>query len=305
MKYHSLSYYADFALKRFNESVLKETDEARSLCLKKISLCACDVLLVTPDNPDLSRQVFKTNSPKEKRILFDAWKSVLDNPLNIHNQKKAWQSIDQIGKPLVINKKFKRSTILRHFNDDHEFNKFFLLLSGREPGGIPIAEVYPLCNIWQMAHSHFPLHAAGVICNDRLLVFLGQSGAGKSTISEQCKIVGYTSLDEDQLLISPLTANQYKADAWGYNLNKCNIPVSAFFSLVQDTTDQIIPLKHIDLARLLFERHNDVSVNHSTDELSRKAFAFFSGAARRIPGYKLHFRKSPDFWKLIDERFLQ
>ncbi len=25
--------------------------------------------------------------------------------------------------------------------------------------------------------------------------------------------------------------------------------------------------------------------------------------ARNIPGYTLHFRKNPDFWNIIDERF--
>jgi len=38
-------------------------------------------------------------------------------------------------------------------------------------------------------------------------------------------------------------------------------------------------------------------------EYLRRSIRTIGDLARTIPGYELHFRKSPDFWKLIDAEF--
>jgi hypothetical protein len=305
VKFHRFSFSADRAIERYNKHVLNETDSLSIFYFNKIMLCGCNVLLITPDTPKTNRHYFSKDILDKTYTLFEAWRSVIDSPVDMHKQKNAWQTIDRIGKPLQINEKYKSSPILRHFNNDTGHNNYFILLNGKEPEGIPIADIFPLCNIWQLANNHFPLHAAGIIHKKRLFVFLGKSGTGKSTITELGKEIGDTTLDEDQLLISDLFEKGYKADAWGYNLNQCDLPICAFFNLIQDAEDRIIPLKPMNLARLLFERHNDIMANQSPEDLIKRAFSFFAEVARQTPGFELHFRKSPDFWKLIDEQFPQ
>ena len=39
------------------------------------------------------------------------------------------------------------------------------------------------------------------------------------------------------------------------------------------------------------------------DDVLKSAFSISTAMAREIPGYELHFRKSPHFWNLIDEQF--
>jgi hypothetical protein len=36
--------------------------------------------------------------------------------------------------------------------------------------------------------------------------------------------------------------------------------------------------------------------------MMNKLFKQIAAIARHLPGYELHFQKSPDFWELIDEQ---
>ena len=108
-------------------------------------------------------------------------------------------------------------------------------------------------------------------------------------------------LDEDQLLLQPMQNGPWQAQAWGYSLQTCEAPVSAVFKLVKDKEDRLVPLSRVQTAHFLMDRVLDVM--HLA--LERKAleliFHRMAELARQIPGYELHFRKSPDFWRLIDD----
>ena len=115
--------------------------------------------------------------------------------------------------------------------------------------------------------------------------------------------VGDQVIDEDQVLVHSLAGGGYSSDGWGYGVVPCESHLRAIFRLVQDTEDRLIPLKQLQVARVVLERHSDVMGGMLTADLLRGSFQLASEIARQVPGYELHFRKSPDFWKLIDEQF--
>jgi hypothetical protein len=303
MRFHSFSSSADDAIDRFNKSTLADTDFLNVIYYQKLALCDFQILLVSLDEPDMQRLADSSYDFPMLVPLFSAWQVVAKNPLNIADQEKAWRIIDQVGGVLESDGKVKSHPGLRRFRNNLAHDHYFLLLSGQEPQGLPVSELGPLCNIWQLVNGHLPLHAAGVIHKGQLFVFTGPSGAGKSTVTKLSQESGDTVLEEDQLLIYKALNGDYHADAWGYNLAFCNLPIRAIFKLIQDTEDKIVPIKPVNFAHLLFERHNDIMGNQFSDDLLKHSFEFIAGLARQVPGYVLHFRKSPDFWKLIDERF--
>ena len=145
------------------------------------------------------------------------------------------------------------------------------------------------------------MHAAGVIHKKKLLLFAGRSGAGKSTISKLLVKTEDKILDEDQVLIRPLSDKTYSADAWGYSLKKNSAPICGIFKLIQARQDSILPLTQAQTARLIFEQVNQAAANMIPIDLYKTIFERSADIARKVPSFELHFRKSPDFWKLIDE----
>ena len=172
-------------------------------------LCDFQIVLVTLDGPNMERLNGSSYDAHTLSVLFSAWRSIAENSINIYKQKQAWRIIDQIGRTLQSGRKSRSSPILRRFKTDLTYNQYFLLLNGREPQGIPVSELGPLCNIWQVANGRFPMHGAGVIHKNQLFVFIGPSGAGKSTVTSLSQEIGDKTLDEDQLLIYRSSVNDY------------------------------------------------------------------------------------------------
>ena len=115
--------------------------------------------------------------------------------------------------------------------------------------------------------------------------------------------MGSQVIDEDQVLVHSLPGGGYSADGWGYGIVPCETPLRAIFSLVQDSEDRLIPLNEMQVTRLILERQSDILGGMLSGEKLRGSFHLAGEIARHVPGYELHFRKSPDFWKLIDEKF--
>jgi hypothetical protein len=89
----------------------------------------------------------------------------------------------------------------------------------------------------------------------------------------------------------------------GYSLRTCDSPIKAVFKLIQDKSDLLLPLSELKTSRFLTERVMEVCGFFSSSDRLRNIFSMASRVARSIPGYELHVRKSPDFWKLIDAEF--
>jgi hypothetical protein len=160
-----------------------------------------------------------------------------------------------------------------------------------------------LCNYWQLEHRFTPLHSSAIIHKGNLFVFCGSSGAGKSTISQLSLARGDDVLDEDQIMIYQKPEGLFSANAWGYNLRSCSLDIRAIFKIIQDAEERLIPLSHTQTAHLLADQSFTIPGKCIADRQIIDLFGRVSEIARNIPGYELHFRKSPDFWKLIDKEF--
>jgi hypothetical protein len=178
---------------------------------------------------------------------------------------------------------------------------FLIYLGGVKKPEYLLFYINYLANHWQIVQGNLPVHSAAVIYKSQLYLFAGFSGAGKSTIAELSQTIGAEILDEDQVLLHRTRniSDRFVADAWGYNSRSVDIPLKAIFFLKQDIEDKIISLGQTRTASLLLKHHLDI-VGHYTGVIPN-AFDFATSVALKIPGFELHFRKSADFWKLIDQ----
>jgi len=151
---------------------------------------------------------------------------------------------------------------------------------------------------------------AKVLSNKTGYLFLGEGGAGKSTAATLSASLGISVLSDDLAFVINNNYHGFElAAAPGqvsrYSTNPILRPqLRAIFRLVKDTQDKIKPISQTTTAHIIFR---SFEWSHWVDHLSSKtielAYQTVCDIARTVPGYELHFRKSPDFWKLIDAEF--
>ena len=142
---------------------------------------------------------------------------------------------------------------------------------------------------WHLNHGSIFLHSAGVVHNEKGFLFLGKSGAGKSTVARLSSALGYPALGDD------LNFVLYDENLKGYRLAACPSPVVSpvgyamerpplrlVLKLVQDKTDFLVPLKTEALARALFEAFLQETpyVNRLPDDLIGLGFRVACDIAR-------------------------
>lgn len=192
------------------------------------------------------------------------------------------------------------NNLVYKFDKPQEEQGFFILLRGDKQFKMPIFELIYLSHFWQLESVGFPLHASAVIHHGGIYLFSGPSHAGKTTAAELSAAGGDTILDQDMVVVYNTNEGFYSANAWGYSTMPSCMPIRGFFYLVKDHMDGITPLLRHHTARRVWEQSMHIPGPALPGEMKRKLFTRSSEFARTIPGYELHFRKSPDFWKLID-----
>jgi hypothetical protein len=303
MIFHTFSLSALESLEKFEEYYQHSTDGRDHILLEKIKRCPYQVLLVASDELSLSDGHPVGIDEKSLLALSDAWRSICGATGRRQAiQEKSWQVIDGIGERIPFHM-LSVSRYVRRFCQFKDEEILFILLTGDEPKGLPTDELWMLCDLWQLKQGLFPLHASGIQHKGQLYLFAGPSGAGKSTVAALSRARGDQVIDQDNVLVHRRAGGGYSADGWGHGLVPCEAPLRAIFHLVQDSEDRLIPLNQVQVGRLILERHNDVMGGMLTEDLLQQSFHLASEIARQVPGYELHFRKSPDFWKLIDAQF--
>jgi len=173
--------------------------------------------------------------------------------------------------------------------------------------------VFTLKGLWLVQKGWLPLHAAAVVRHGFGFVFLGRSGAGKSTVARMAQGAADVILHDERIFLGGQTG-VYELLAtppleWGGHTEvkrddeDQGAPLSAVFILKKDTRDFLVPVSRRVTALTLVEAFLEMSNPWLSDQDIRRGTQVLAEIARTIPGYELHFRKSPDFWKLIDEQF--
>jgi hypothetical protein len=167
-----------------------------------------------------------------------------------------------------------------------------------------------LATYWHVERGGFCVHSSAVARGNSGFLFVGESGAGKTTIAQLSTLIGYSALGDDLNFVISENTNTYrlvavpspKLSPAGYS--SLQPTLQGVFKLVQDCRDYLVPLSSMQTACILYDSFRQVP---KTNLFSGNVFGLVlktvASIARQVPGYELHFRKSPDFWKLIDERF--
>jgi hypothetical protein len=145
----------------------------------------------------------------------------------------------------------------------------------------------------------FLLHAASVVRDGRAYIFAGRSGAGKSTVASLSP-VGSVLTDEISLLrYSDGCWQAFGTPFWGEfraaGMNR-HFPIAGIYFLTQDCQDRFEPLSAKQILRALLPC---VLFFSSEKRANEALLCTLLDLAERVPGYRLHFRRSPDFWRVI------
>lgn len=269
----------------------------KKLLLEKAVYSGLDFFFIVPcDQPRTAPQISHWQMTRLRK-LHSMWRAILDIQAGEKGSTgKFWRRINYFGRP-ASGRKF--NSLIYSFRGDHSKKKYFVLVPDGD--NYPWFEINSLINQEQIKQGCLPVHACGIVRGDANYIFGGPSGIGKSTISSLSIALGCEVIDEDQLLLKFPAEGVVTADAWGYSLNKCDLPVKALFKLVQATENRMLRMSRSQTTMFLLQQVLQTSGNITSPVQMQKIIKFVTAVCRHIPGYELQFDKSTEFWRVIDE----
>jgi hypothetical protein len=150
-----------------------------------------------------------------------------------------------------------------------------------------------------LPRAGFLLHASTVVKNGKAYVFMGKSGAGKSTIAAMSP-VGSVLTDEVSLLRRE--NNQWRAHGtpfWGEfraEGSNTSAPVAGIFRLQQALVNRTTRMRQKEMLRVTLP---NVLFFSSETRANARLLEILGAAADEIPAYELAFRKEPAFWEAL------
>jgi hypothetical protein len=268
----------------------------------KIEKCPYRVIFIDPNSQENRRDCFFGVDRELVDKITYLWQRILhDRDSSLPVEEFTWE-MDILCRRVFTRDPYWDAHIRWILNRNGEM-VFLVMLEEEFRQEIQKKALSLLCNFWQIEHRFTPLHSSAIIHKGNLFVFCGSSGAGKSTISQMSFEKGEDVLDEDQIMIYQKPEGSFSANAWGYNLRSCSLDIRAIFKIIKSTEDRLIPLTHTQTAHLLADQSFTIPGKYIADRQISDLFGRISDIARKIPGFELHFRKAPDFWKVIDAEF--
>jgi hypothetical protein len=147
-------------------------------------------------------------------------------------------------------------------------------------------------------------HGASVVMDGVGYLFVGRSGAGKTTVADLSETVGAQVLSEEIACVSgfgeggglvlesvPLRHRRRRV------VLPCRVPLAGVFDLVQAERDAVVPLSRGEALGALM-RSVTVGVRH--ERFLSRAFVMMDDMLDRTPVCALEFRKTAAFWQAID-----
>lgn len=142
----------------------------------------------------------------------------------------------------------------------------------------------------------FLLHASSVVRDGRAYIFMGRSGAGKSTVAS---LSPEGSVLTDEISLLRLERGAWRAHGtpfWGEFRaagHNHNYPVAGIYCLTQAPEDKVIPLRPKELLRAMLPCVLFFSPAQEANEALLNILMKF---VHEVPCFRLHFRKGKAFW---------
>lgn len=150
------------------------------------------------------------------------------------------------------------------------------------------------------------LHASAVVYNGQALIFLGRSGAGKSTISRLLSSCMEPLADESVYLI-PYATNEWRVINAGYGESSFSLleiwsvaqsasSLGAIFVLYQAEETYVEQLEEYETCAQLVPALFDMTHHklYNTIERRKIVFSKLARVSRTISGHNLYFNLSPE-----------
>jgi hypothetical protein len=150
------------------------------------------------------------------------------------------------------------------------------------------------------ARGGFLLHAASAIRNGRAFVFMGASGAGKTTIASLAPLDATLLTDEVSYIGSDSAGYRAFGTPFAGELAKCgenvSAPISVVYLLAQGGTNQIERISASDAVRMLLANTLFFAQDH---DLIRSVFQSVCRLVDQIPVHRLTFVPDACVWEDI------
>jgi len=248
-----------------------------------------ELVVVSGEESDLK----DNGTPLLWRNIYRAWGEIL--AAGPGGNLAAWRVIRQYGREIVPG----LGVFHLMTNEENKSTYFYLLTEENDYEALDkLNNLFCILSAWQhMKRRYGFFHAAGVLYRDSACLFVGHSGAGKSTVCRLSAGLNHRSIHEDHVVVYPDADGGYKVT--NRNLSQPPVPLRALFFLNQDKTDYLVPLPERRAAKGLVESCFDIARLLLHGPLLQATFRISADIARRIPAYELHFRKSARFWEKI------
>lgn len=275
---------------------------------ERVQRCGYELFLIPSD--ERLRGLVATAGSHVELELMDAWSTIITRGNDWASQECAWSVIERYGEPVPGGCRigpavwrgpgsYPTRSFLWRRRDGNQKSRYFALIPGGLDAQLSAFDLSLLATLWQIENHMVPIHSAAVIFEQRVLLFAGASGAGKSTAARLSSVCGAQVLDEDQVLIGEPNEGVCEIHAWGYGSGCSTARVHGVYFLRKALSPRLTGVGQRATSRLLFRRHLDVVGIAQHPTALEVSFRCLSDVARHVPGYELEFDNSPSFMRLI------
>jgi hypothetical protein len=146
----------------------------------------------------------------------------------------------------------------------------------------------------------FLLHAAAVVRASRVLVFMGRSGAGKSTVARLASGTAAVLTDEISLLRRERGEwRAYGTPFWGEfhaGGQNASFPLTGVYLLQKARENRVEPLERSQALRAVLENVLFFSKEKAHQE---RLLEWAAALVEQVPMHRLHFRRDASFWEVL------
>jgi len=188
---------------------------------------------------------------------------------------------------------------------NYEFEGAALRASSQETRFDGVRNEYALDSLLRMflswallGQQGFLLHAATVVKNGKAYVFVGRSGAGKSTVAS---LSPRGSVLTDEISLLKRVDGEWRAFGtpfWGeFRADGANTsaPLAGIFRLVQAAVNRLVPLRPSELLKSMLPCVLFFSSQVGDND---RLLQILVAASEQVAGYNLQFQKSRSFWEV-------